>query len=75
MNLFYGKHLCSSRMKSRKWQKDLPRCDGAGKGIYGLIMTLIRTLVFIFPFVWFFGIFLDGGLLGVWKGLVVSGLS
>jgi putative MATE family efflux protein len=48
--------------------------QGVGKGLYALIMTLIRTLLFTVPFAWFFGIFLDGGLLGVWKGLVASGL-
>ena len=48
--------------------------QGAGKGLYALIMTLIRTLVFTVPSVWFFGIVLNGGLLGVWKGFVVSGL-
>jgi len=38
-------------------------------------MTLIRTLVFTVPFAWFFGVFLDGGLLGVWTGMVVAGLA
>jgi putative MATE family efflux protein len=48
--------------------------QGAGKGLTALIMTVLRTLVFTVPFVWFFGIALEGGLLGVSKGLVVSGL-
>ncbi len=48
--------------------------QGAGKGLTALIMTILRTLVFTVPCVWFFGIVLEGGLLGVWNGLVVSGL-
>lgn len=48
--------------------------QGVGKGLYALILTLIRTLLFTVPFAWFFGIFLDGGLLGVWTGFVASGL-
>jgi putative MATE family efflux protein len=48
--------------------------QGAGKGLTALIMTVLRTLVFTVPFAWFFGIFLEGGLLGIWNGLVVSGL-
>ena len=48
--------------------------QGAGKGMTALIMTILRTLVFTVPCVWFFGIVLEGGLLGVWNGLVVSGL-
>jgi putative MATE family efflux protein len=34
--------------------------QGAGKGMTALIMTVLRTLVFTVPFVWFFGIVLDG---------------
>ena len=47
--------------------------QGAGKGMTALIMTILRTLVFTVPFVWFFGLVLEGGLLGVWNGLVASG--
>lgn len=49
--------------------------QGAGKGLNALIMTLVRTLIFTVPFAWFFGIFLDGGLLGVWIGMVVAGFA
>jgi len=49
--------------------------QGAGKGLNALIMTLVRTLVFTVPFAWFFAVFLDKGLLGVWIGMVVSGVA
>ena len=49
--------------------------QGAGKGLNALIMTLVRALIFTVPFAWFFGIFLDGGLLGVWIGIVVAGFA
>ena len=49
--------------------------QGVGKGFYALVITLIRTLVFTVPAVWFFGVFLDGGLLGIWIGMVVAGVA
>ena len=49
--------------------------QGVGKGLYALMMTLLRTLVFTVPLAWLFGIQLDWGLRGVWIGMAVAGLS
>ncbi|MBW2623740.1 MAG: MATE family efflux transporter [Deltaproteobacteria bacterium] len=49
--------------------------QGAGKGLNALIMTLIRTLVFNVPFAWFFGVYLDRGLKGVWIGMILASLA
>lgn len=43
--------------------------QGVGKGINSLIITVIRTIVLIVPFSWFFGIVLNMGLPGVWIGM------
>jgi putative MATE family efflux protein len=48
--------------------------QGVGKGLYSLVMTLIRTLVFTVPLAWFCGVFLEWGLLGVWIGMAAGGL-
>lgn len=48
--------------------------QGVGKGLYSLIMTLIRTLVFTVPCAWLFGVLLQRGLLGVWIGMALGGL-
>jgi putative MATE family efflux protein len=49
--------------------------QGVGKGLYALIMTLLRTLVFTVPLAWLFGIHLDWGLRGVWIGMAIAGFS
>ncbi len=49
--------------------------QGTGKGLNALAMTLIRTLVFTVPFAWFFGIFLEWGLQGIWVGTAAAGLA
>jgi len=48
--------------------------QGVGKGLYALIMTLIRTLVFTVPFAWILGIHMHWGLRGVWIGMVAAGI-
>jgi len=48
--------------------------QGVAKGLYALIMTLIRTLVFTVPFAWFLGIHMHWGLRGVWIGMVAAGI-
>ncbi len=49
--------------------------QGTGKGLHALTLTLIRTLAFTVPFAWFLGIYLEGGLEGIWKGMVAAGLA
>ncbi len=49
--------------------------QGTGKGVYALMATLIRTIVFTIPFAWFLGIHLGQGLQGVWIGLACAGLA
>jgi putative MATE family efflux protein len=48
--------------------------QGVGRGSTALAMTLLRTLVFTVPFAWFLGVLLEGGLLGVWAGMVLAGV-
>ncbi len=49
--------------------------QGTGKGLFALIATLIRTIVFTVPFAWFLGIHLGWGLQGVWIGMAAAGLA
>jgi putative MATE family efflux protein len=49
--------------------------QGAGKGMYALIATLIRTIVFTVPFAWFLGVYLDLGLQGVWIGIAAAAVA
>jgi len=49
--------------------------QGTGKGLFALIATLIRTIVFTVPFAWFFGIHLGWGLQGVWIGIASAGVA
>jgi Na+-driven multidrug efflux pump len=49
--------------------------QGAGKGMYALGATLIRTIVFTVLFAWFLGIHLGWGLQGVWIGMAVAGVA
>jgi putative MATE family efflux protein len=49
--------------------------QGAGKGMYALGATLIRTIVFTVLFAWFLGIHLGWGLQGVWIGMAAAGVA
>ncbi len=46
--------------------------QGVGKGLNALTITVIRTILLNVPLAWFFGIYLQGGLRGVWIGIVVG---
>jgi len=48
--------------------------QGIGKGMNALIATLLRTLVFTLLFVLVFAITLNGGIVGVWWGIVVANI-
>lgn len=48
--------------------------QGVGKGLYSLIVTILRTIVLIVPLAWIFGIILGWGLPGAWWGLVVANI-
>lgn len=48
--------------------------QGVGKGGVTLIMTIIRTIIFTVPLVWFLGISLDYGLMGIWTGIIGAGI-
>lgn len=48
--------------------------QGVGKGLYSLVMTLIRTLIFTVPAAWMCGVLLGRGLMGVWIGMAAGGL-
>ena len=45
----------------------------AGKGLNGLIITFFYVFLFWLPCVWFFGVYLDMGLIGVWGTGVFTG--
>jgi Na+-driven multidrug efflux pump len=49
--------------------------QGAGKGLYALCATLIRTILFTVMFAWFLGIHLGWGLQGVWIGMAAAGVA
>jgi putative MATE family efflux protein len=42
--------------------------QGIGKGMNALVVTILRTLIFILPFAFLYGVVLDWGLNGVWIG-------
>ncbi len=46
--------------------------QGVGKGLNALTLTVIRTIILNVPLAWFFGIYLQGGLQGVWIGIVAG---
>lgn len=46
--------------------------QGVGRGLYALILTLLRTLVLTVPLAWLFGIQLNGDLRGVWIGMAIA---
>jgi Na+-driven multidrug efflux pump len=49
--------------------------QGAGKGLYALGATLVRTIVFTVSFAWFLGIYFGWGLQGVWIGMAAAGVA
>ena len=49
--------------------------QGVGKGLNALAMTVIRTLVFTVPLAWLLGVYLNEGLQGVWRGMMIAGLA
>jgi putative MATE family efflux protein len=48
--------------------------QGVGKGLYSLIVTILRTIILIIPLAWLFGVILGWGLPGAWWGLVVANI-
>jgi len=48
--------------------------QGVGKGVNSFIATVLRTLVFTMLFILVFAITLNGGLVGVWWGIVVANI-
>ncbi|HOP09564.1 MAG TPA: MATE family efflux transporter, partial [Candidatus Methanofastidiosa archaeon] len=48
--------------------------NGIGKGINGLSVTLLRTVIFTVPAAYMLGIVMDYGLLGIWSSIVVANL-
>jgi MATE family, multidrug efflux pump len=48
--------------------------QGVGKGLYSLIVTILRTIILILPLAWFFGVMLGWGLVGAWWGLVIANI-
>jgi len=48
--------------------------QGVGKGINAFIATLFRTLIFTMLFILVFAITLNGGLIGIWWGIVVANI-
>jgi putative MATE family efflux protein len=48
--------------------------QGVGKGLYSLIVTILRTIILIIPLAWLFGVTLGWGLPGAWWGLVIANI-
>jgi len=48
--------------------------QGVGKGLYSLIVTILRTIILIIPLAWIFGVIFGWGLPGAWWGLVVANI-
>lgn len=48
--------------------------QGVGKGLYSLIVTILRTIILILPLAWLFGVALGWGLEGAWWGLVIANI-
>ncbi|OGC41874.1 MATE family efflux transporter [candidate division WOR-3 bacterium RBG_13_43_14] len=46
--------------------------QGTGKGLYSLIMTLVRTIILAAPAAYILAIILNIGLSGVWWGIVIG---
>ena len=48
--------------------------QGIGKGLAALLVSLTRTVFTTLPLAWFFGVYLEMGLTGVWIGMAGAGL-
>ncbi len=48
--------------------------QGVGKGLYSLIVTILRTIILILPLAWIFGVVFGWGLIGAWWGVVVANI-
>jgi len=48
--------------------------QGVGKGLYSLIVTILRTIILIIPLAWLFGVVFEWGLPGAWWGLVIANI-
>lgn len=48
--------------------------QGAGKGMYSLIVTILRTIILIAPLAWIFSSVFGWGLGGAWWGLVTANI-
>ena len=48
--------------------------QGVGKGMYSLIVTILRTMILILPLAWIFGVMFGWGLVGAWWGLVMANI-
>lgn len=48
--------------------------QGVGKGLYSLIVTVLRTIVLIIPLAWIFAVTFGWGLVGAWWGLVLANI-
>jgi putative MATE family efflux protein len=46
--------------------------QGTGKGLYALIVTVVRTIVMVVPAIYILAIVLGHGLVGVWWGIVIG---
>ncbi|MCK4268948.1 MAG: hypothetical protein KAW93_00540, partial [Methanogenium sp.] len=46
--------------------------QGTGRGMYALIVTLLRTIILAPLFVWLFAVTFGWGLSGVWWGLLAG---
>jgi putative MATE family efflux protein len=46
--------------------------QGIGKGMYSLMFTILREILFVVPLIYAFVFILDWGLVGVWLGLCIG---
>lgn len=46
--------------------------QGIGKGTTSLMWTIIREVIFTVSFTYFFGIYINWGLIGIWLGLAIG---
>jgi Na+-driven multidrug efflux pump len=48
--------------------------QGVEKGLYSLIVTILRTMILILPLAWIFWVMFGWGLVGAWWGLVATNI-
>ena len=46
--------------------------QGIGKGIYSLMFTILREIIFVVPLIYLFVFVFDWGLVGIWLGLCIG---